>query len=92
MTQPAAAADMATSFSSAKLIVSGSSAEQPSPASPKARTPAAALPSPRDAISSERGGEDERQQAVGAAGREPPLDRGEEHPAEGDRRPERGQR
>jgi methionine sulfoxide reductase catalytic subunit len=29
MTQPAAAAEMATSFSSAKLIVRGSSAEQP---------------------------------------------------------------
>ena len=40
MTNPAVAAEMATRFSSAKLIVSGSSAEQPSPARPKAKMPA----------------------------------------------------
>src|SRR5262245_9983004 len=51
MTHPAAAAEIVTSSSSAKLIVSGSSAEQPSPASPNASTPTAVLPSEREAVS-----------------------------------------
>jgi hypothetical protein len=47
--RPATAADMPTSLSCPKLMVSGSSAEQPNPASPKAATPATgrALAAPR---------------------------------------------
>ncbi len=42
---------MATSSSWAKLMVSGSSAEQPSPASPKASTASAVSPCESDAMS-----------------------------------------
>ena len=52
----------ATNSSSPKLIVSGSSAEHPSPASPKATTPSAGSPSDSEAMIEERGGQDEGQQ------------------------------
>ena len=92
MTRPAVAPDITTRSAWAKLMVSGSSAEHPRPASPNASRPAAVLPLDSDAMVASAAGEDERKHAIGAVGGKPALDRREEHSADRDHRPERGER
>ena len=71
-----------------KLIVSGSSAEQPRPARPNTSTPSVESPDGSNETSSQCHRGHERQQPVGLRLREPPLDGGEEDAPERHHRPE----
>ena len=82
---------MPASSSCPKPMVRGSRAEQPRPASPKARTPRAGAPGGSAAMATKARGGHERQEVVGAPRREAALDGGEEHPPHRDHPPERGE-
>ena len=82
---------MATRSSWAKLIVSGRSAEQPSPASPKASTPATEPPSGRAAMATNAAASTNGSSRYTRVAGEAALDGGEQDPPDGHHPPERGE-